>query len=80
MTESEGKHSAITDEPQAELTVFQVIGSILASFFGVQSSKKRQRDFQSGKAKQFIIAGVVMTGVWYFAIYFVVSVVLDNAR
>ena len=80
MTVSEGRHPVITDEPQAELTVLQVIGSILASFFGVQSSKRRRRDFQSGKAKQFIIAGVVMTAVWYFAIYFIVSIVLENAR
>ncbi len=80
MNVSEGKHSANTDEPQAELTVFQIVGSILASFYGVQSSKRRQRDFQSGKAKQFIIAGVVMTAVWYFAIYLIVSIVLENAR
>jgi hypothetical protein len=73
------EHPAHVNEPPAELTVLQIIGSILASFYGVQSSKNRKRDFQSGKAKQFIIAGVVMTAVWYLAIYLVVSIVLKNA-
>ena len=58
----------------------QVFGSVLASFYGVQSSKNRKRDFQSGKAKHFIIAGVIMTAVWYFIIYLIVSLVLRNTH
>ena len=58
----------------------QVIGSILASFYGVQSSKNRKRDFQFGKAKTFIAAGILMTAVWYFVIYLVVTLVLHVAR
>ena len=62
------------------LSLPQVFGSILASFYGVQSSKNRKRDFQSGKAKHFIVAGIIMTGVWYFTIYLIVCLVLRNTH
>ena len=69
------------DEPaNPGVTLPQVFGSILASFYGVQSSKNRKRDFESGKAGQFIAAGIVMTGVWYLSIYLVVSLVLKSAQ
>ena len=58
------------------LSFFQMVGSILASFFGVQSSENRERDFKRGKAKQFIAVGILMTVVWYAVIYLIVKVVL----
>ncbi len=60
------------------LSFRQMTGSVLASFFGVQSSKNRDRDFKQGKARDFILVGVLMTSVWYGAIYFVVTVVLGS--
>lgn len=68
------------EDGRGNLSLPQVFGSILASFYGVQSSKNRRRDFQRGKASQFIVAGIIMTGVWYFTIYMIVSLVLHNAR
>ena len=68
------------EESTGSLSVMQVIGSILASFYGVQSSKNRKRDFQSGKAKTFIVVGILMTAVWYLAIYLVVTLVLHVAK
>lgn len=59
------------------LTFLQMIGSVLASFIGVQSSEKRERDFKKGKAKQFIMVGILMTVVWYGAIYLVVTTLLS---
>jgi hypothetical protein len=50
--------------------------SIMASFFGVQSSKNHQRDFERGKPLHFIIIGLLMTCLWYGAIYFVVNVLV----
>ncbi|ARN73972.1 DUF2970 domain-containing protein [Oceanicoccus sagamiensis] len=58
------------------LSFFQMVGSVLASFFGVQSKKNKERDFKRGKASQFIAVGILMTAVWYGAIYFLVNVVL----
>jgi len=68
------------DKPANGVSIMQVVGSILASFYGVQSSKNRQRDFQSGKAKTFIAVGIAMTAVWYLAIYLVVTLVLQVAK
>ena len=59
-----------------KLTVWQLAQSALAAALGVQSSKNRKRDFESGSYKPFLVAGVVMAAVWYGSIYFVVKVVL----
>jgi hypothetical protein len=50
-------------------TFFQITVSIMASFFGVQSSKNHQRDFEGGKPLHFIAIGILMTCLWYGAIY-----------
>ncbi len=42
-------------------TLWQSWMSVLAAFFGVQSSENRERDFTRGKASHFILLGVVAT-------------------
>ena len=42
-------------------TLLQVIGSVLAAFFGVQSSRNRARDFTHGKAIPFVLVGILLT-------------------
>lgn len=64
-------------EEQTDVSFLQMVGSILASFFGVQNSKRRTRDFTAGKAKAFLFVGVLMTAVWYGVIYAVVKLVLN---
>ncbi|CAA0118165.1 Uncharacterised protein [Halioglobus japonicus] len=80
MEQTEESKNAKTQNDQSNVSLPQVFASILACFYGVQSSKNRKRDFTHGKAKQFIIAGIVMTGVWYFSIYLIVSIVMHTAR
>ena len=63
-------------ETRRSLTFFQMVGSILVSFFGVQSSKRRERDFKLGKPLAFFMVGVLMTAVWYGAIALVVHFVV----
>jgi DUF2970 family protein len=63
---------------ERSLSFLQIVGSILASFFGVQSSKNRSRDFAAGNARKFIIVGILMTVVWYSTIYLVVRFVLGH--
>lgn len=63
-------------EPAQALTLLQMVGSILASFFGVQSAKNRERDFAQGKARAFILVGILMTAVWYGSISLIVHFVL----
>ena len=66
--------------PPPRLGPLQVVGSVLAAAFGVQSSKNRERDFNEGKFTTFIIAGVVFTALFVATVYLVVSTVLENAR
>ncbi len=54
----------------------QVIGSVLAAGFGVQSNKNRERDFSSGSGKQFVVVGLVATALFALTIYLVVQLVL----
>lgn len=57
-------------------TFFQVMGSVLAAFFGVQSSKNKERDFKHGNHKVFIAVGIVMTLVFLLTVITVVQIVL----
>jgi hypothetical protein len=66
------------DEDQKPLTFLQMAGSIMASFYGVQNSKNRKRDFQRGKASQFIAVGILMTAVWYGTIALIVHFVVPK--
>jgi hypothetical protein len=58
------------------LSFMQVLASVMASFFGVQSAKNRQRDFEYGKAWHFIWVGVLMTAVFCLSIIGLVKFVL----
>ncbi|MDD3762019.1 MAG: DUF2970 domain-containing protein [Nevskiales bacterium] len=69
--ESEGKPESVT--------LLDTIKSVSASFFGVQSSKNRERDFTKGKPIHFIIIGVVMTVLFILAVWTAVKVALHSA-
>lgn len=62
--------------PPAKPTLLQVIGSVLAAAFGVQSTANRERDFAGGSVKIYIIAGIIFTVVFIFLILTVVRLVL----
>lgn len=65
-------------QPQ-KLTLWQIIGSVLAAAFGVQSNKNRERDFTQGKPITYIFAGVIFTLVFIIAVSTIVKLVLSNA-
>ena len=58
---------------------YNVIASVLAAGFGVQSKKNRERDFQNGKPIVFIVTGIALTILFIFAVMTIVSTVLDKA-
>ncbi len=64
---------------ESKPNAFQVVLSVLASFFGVQSRKNRERDFLHGKPLHFIVAGVVLTVVFILVVWGVVTLVLRAA-
>lgn len=58
---------------------FETVGSVLAAFFGVQSSDKRRRDFTRGRPAQFIIVGLLMTAAFVGAVLLAVRLALKAA-
>lgn len=67
-------------EPQSRPpTMWQTAMSVLAAFFGVQSSKARERDFTRGKASHFIVMGLVMTVLFIGAVVLAVKFALSQA-
>ena len=68
-----------TDPNEKEPSLLQVVGSVIASFFGVQSSRARVRDFKHGRAGVFIAVGIVMTVAFVLTVLLVVKLVLKQA-
>ena len=64
-------------EADAGMSTRDVVGSVLSAAFGVQSSRNRERDFNSGSHRQFIIAGLIFTVLFVATLVVVVNVVLD---
>jgi hypothetical protein len=65
--------------PPEKLTLLQTVGSVLASFFGVQSSRNRQRDFKKGNPALFIGIAIVATGIFVMTLLLIVRAMLKNA-
>lgn len=59
--------------------VFQVIWSVIAAIFGVQSGKNRERDFRKGDPRDYIAIYVVLVIALVVGMVLVVSAVLDAA-
>ncbi len=66
-------------EDDAAVSLWQTFASVAASFFGVQSSKNRTRDFSKGRPLHFIVIALVMTVAFVTTIVVVVKLVLRNA-
>ncbi|MDX5372080.1 MAG: DUF2970 domain-containing protein [Pseudomonadaceae bacterium] len=61
------------------LTFREMLQSVLAAAFGVQSGKNRARDFSRGKPSHFIILGVLFTGLFVLVLFGLVKLVLGLA-
>lgn len=57
----------------------EVVKSVLAAMFGVQSDENRERDFKHGKASHFIIAGIVLTVIFVIVLINIVSSIVKDA-
>ncbi len=56
-----------------------VMKSVFAAFFGVQSNKNRERDFSSGKFVHFLIAGIILLLLFMAAVLGAVQYMLATA-
>lgn len=64
------------EQRERDLTLLQVMGSVFAAGFGVQSKENKVRDFTRGKPIHFIIAGLVFTIGFLVALILVVNMVV----
>lgn len=71
--------NATNDEKEKAPGLAQVVGSVFAAAFGVQSSKNQERDFKHGKARVFIISGIIFTLLFMGTVFTVVKMVLKQA-
>ena len=66
-------------EEDRKLSFFQVLSSVISSFFGVQKNATRERDFKRGRARDFILVGLLLTVAFIFAVWGVVQLVMRLA-
>jgi hypothetical protein len=67
------------NEDDRKLGFFQVLGSVLASFVGVQKNATRERDFKRGRPRDFILVGVLLTALFVLTVWGVVQLVMRIA-
>ncbi|MDH5513278.1 MAG: DUF2970 domain-containing protein [Gammaproteobacteria bacterium] len=71
--ETEGRQT------RKEPSLRDVLFSVLASMFGVQSNRKREMDFAHGRPSQYIIVGLLVTAIFMLTILGVVKLVMKLA-
>ncbi|MGD8644315.1 MAG: DUF2970 domain-containing protein [Chromatiales bacterium] len=59
--------------------LLEVMKSVLASFFGVQSEQNRERDFQHGKPVHYVLIGLVATAMFVLIMWGIVRIILGAA-
>ena len=60
-------------------TLWQMLQSVVAAAFGVQSGKNRARDFTHGKPSHFVILGILFTAIFALTLFGIVKLVLHLA-
>lgn len=58
---------------------FDVIKSVVAAMFGVQTEENRERDFKHGKASHFIAVGIAFTVIFVLTLIYLVSSIVEEA-
>lgn len=67
-----------SEQQEKKQSTPQLILSILAGAIGVQSNKNRERDFQAGSFKKFVIGGLIFTALFIIILLTIVNFVIAN--
>jgi len=67
------------DEQGSTPSLLAVLGSVLASMFGVQSNRRREQDFVHGKPSQYVVIGLLVTLAFILTVWGVVNLVMKLA-
>lgn len=57
----------------------QIASSVGSAFLGVQSSRNRERDFEHGRPRDFIIMGLAFTALFIMLVWGLVQLVMHVA-
>ncbi len=68
------------DKEGKKPSILQIILSVLSAAIGIQSNKNRERDFEGGSLKTYIITGIVFVIIFVTTLISIVSVVLENTK
>lgn len=66
-------------QDKGSLGLLQVFKSVASSFLGVQNNVTRERDFSRGRARDFVLVGVLLTLVFILCVYGLVKLVMSLA-
>tara|TARA_R110000850_G_scaffold265250_5_gene394749 strand:- start:23040 stop:23309 length:270 start_codon:yes stop_codon:yes gene_type:complete len=69
-----------TQAEKKRVGLLQTLLSVLSAFFGVQSSRVRQRDFTSGSPRMFLIIAVAMTLALVLGLALVVRLIMAQSQ
>lgn len=69
----------MSDPVSQRPTLLQVIQSVLAAMFGVQSGRNRERDFSGGRPSQYVLVGLMAVVLFVLILFGVVKLVLSLA-
>ena len=69
----------MSEEKPRPPTLRQMLQSVVAAAFGVQSGKNRERDFTQGKPMHFVVLGLIFTLGFVLLLFVVVKLVLHFA-
>lgn len=64
---------------KSRMGLFDVLKSVLSSFIGIQKDATRERDFTHGRARDFIVVGIVLTAVFVALVWGLVQLVVRIA-
>lgn len=68
----------LNGKKQNKPSILDVVKSVAASAFGVQSAANREKDFQQQSVVPYIVVGVVFVLLFILTLVFVVSLVLPE--
>ncbi|MFI4938053.1 MAG: DUF2970 domain-containing protein [Candidatus Berkiellales bacterium] len=66
--------------PSQKPTFWQMVLSVLAAMFGVQSAKARERDFSGGNPWVFIVLGIIAVALFVLILVGIVMLVLSGTK
>ncbi|MBE1275950.1 DUF2970 domain-containing protein [Enterovibrio baiacu] len=66
-----------TDNKKEDVGFIDIVKSVFAAMFGVQSDKNRQRDFKQSSMVPYIVVGVVFVVLFVLGLMAIVSVVIS---